>query len=103
MATPATPIRAASAAALDHPLPPLHDRDNQQGEQESKKALQPLDEPDTNPQCRRRETECPDQIPLNQRLQRPVPPRSLPGQEDQVRGRISSSLTEVAGCCHVSA
>ena len=34
-------------APFGHGLPPLHDRDNQEGEQERKLALQPLDQADT--------------------------------------------------------
>ncbi len=92
-AMPVSASHAVGVVALGHELPPLHDRDDQTGEQESEQALQSLDEPHTEPECRRRETECPDQIPLNQRFQRPVPPHAMPGQEDQVRGRLTASLT----------
>ena len=57
----------------------------------------PFMSPTPSPYRRRRETERRDQTPLHQRpqrSQRPAPPRSMPGQKDQVRGRISSSLTK---------
>jgi hypothetical protein len=44
---PVTASRLASTAALGHELPPLHDRDDQRGEQESEQALQALHEPYT--------------------------------------------------------
>lgn len=88
------PVRVA--AARDDTLPPLHNRDHEQREQERQQALQPPRKPDTEPQrCNHKADRC-DQVPLHQPFQRPVPPPYDLRQEDQIRGRRTSSLTEAA-------
>ena len=80
---------------LGHTSAPLYNGNHEQGEQERQQGLQAPLERDTKPRRRDTEADRCDQIPLDQRLQRPVPPLDL-RQEDQVRGRSASSLTEAA-------